>query len=297
MQNKTVNHVSATRQRLELMHIDLWALREQATQNITPRVWRDQFISDEDQHAEQHAFQVNTVEFSGSADDERAEQILRLNEQMHQSQMTQTRVEQPVEAPLTPILNKPVVVNPPEYNLQDQIVQPQISQNQISQNQIAQNQSLQDQTAQEQNSHRFEWQLCILPQVVLLVDVTAWLQLTPDADGATAISAQQSLWQNIIQALHAQSLALLWPPVIQQWQEPRGQSAYVSGFLAAYVQHKNMIVLGQMPAHQTAMLKQLLDGQALIEMPSLAEMLLNWRHKQSLWLKIREYNRLDLAQD
>lgn len=108
----------------------------------------------------------------------------------------------------------------------------------------------------------FELQAYCLSHCVLLVD-------------ATRLSAEQALlWNNIQSASIGQSAQLKWPFPLTEFQDGRGASLYVQGFVDALIQDKQLVTLGQL-SH--------LQDQKIITLPSLQEMLDQPLLKKKLW--------------
>lgn len=108
----------------------------------------------------------------------------------------------------------------------------------------------------------FELQAYVLPNCVLLLDVQDM-----NAD-------QQRLWSNIQAAKAGDYFELKWPFALAQFQDGRGASLYIQGFIDGLAQDKKVISLGRL-AH--------LENSQVICLASLAEMLEQPILKKRLW--------------
>lgn len=112
----------------------------------------------------------------------------------------------------------------------------------------------------------FEIQAVVLPKCILIVDGT---QLSAE---------QQQLWVNIQAAQVGQSYSLKWPFALAQFQDGRGVTSYVHGFLAMLQQEHTLISLGQLPITLTTKIIDLPDLQDMLDQPLLKRQL--WQHMQ-----------------
>ncbi|OTG83149.1 hypothetical protein B9T27_07435 [Acinetobacter sp. ANC 4648] len=108
----------------------------------------------------------------------------------------------------------------------------------------------------------FELQAYCLEQCVMIID-------------ATQLSTEQSqLWNNIQAAKIGKYAELKWPFPLSQFQDGRGASLYIQGFLDALTQDKQVLALGEI-VH--------LHDQKIIALAGLQEMLDQPLLKKRLW--------------
>lgn len=108
----------------------------------------------------------------------------------------------------------------------------------------------------------FEIQAYVIENSVLLID-------------STQISSEQlTLWSNIQRALIGQFYELKWPFPMLAFQDGRGASLYVQGFIDALRQERKIISLGHI-SH--------VGQQEIVELASLQEMLEQPLLKRRLW--------------
>lgn len=94
-------------------------------------------------------------------------------------------------------------------------------------------------------------------------------------DAANLTSEQQLLWSNIQRALASEFLILQWPFAWLKFQDGRGASSYVQGFIDGMCEgHKSILCLGKIPY---------LESSECIELASLQEMLDEPKLKKRLW--------------
>ena len=108
----------------------------------------------------------------------------------------------------------------------------------------------------------FELQAYVLSDCVLLLDVQEM-----NAD-------QQRLWSNIQAAKPGDYFELKWPFALAQFQDGRGASLYIQGFIDGLAQDKKVISLGRL-VH--------LENSEVICLASLAEMIEQPILKKRLW--------------
>ena len=114
-------------------------------------------------------------------------------------------------------------------------------------------------TAQVQS---FELQMYVLENCAILLETS---QLS---------DAQSQLWQNIQKARLGQYAELKWPFPLAAFQESRGLSSYIQGFLDAIATQKKILCLGQLDFIQHA---------NILYLASLEEMLAQPLLKRRLW--------------
>lgn len=112
----------------------------------------------------------------------------------------------------------------------------------------------------------FELQAVVLPNCILILQAT---DLTVE---------QQQLWSNIQAAQIGRSYHLKWPFALAQFQDGRGVSAYIQGFLAALQQEHRLISLGALPVLFDGHILQLSNLQEMLDQPLLKRQL--WQHMQ-----------------
>lgn len=94
-------------------------------------------------------------------------------------------------------------------------------------------------------------------------------------DAANLTAEQQLLWSNIQRALASEFLMLQWPFAWLKFQDGRGASSYVQGFIDGMCEgHKSILCLGKIPY---------LESSECIELASLQEMLDEPKLKKRLW--------------
>lgn len=112
----------------------------------------------------------------------------------------------------------------------------------------------------------FELQMYVLEHCAILVESS---QLT---------EKQQQLWHNIQKARPGQYAELKWPFPLADFQESRGISSYIQGFLDATANHKKLLCLGQVDFIQHASMLHLASLQDMIAQPLLKKRL--WQFMQ-----------------
>lgn len=113
----------------------------------------------------------------------------------------------------------------------------------------------------------FELQMYVLENCVLLVESS---QLN---------DAQRQLWQNIQKARLGQYAELKWPFPLAAFQESRGLSSYIQGFLDATANNKKILCLGQLDFIQHTNILHLASLEEMIAQPLLKRRL--WQLMQS----------------
>jgi hypothetical protein len=94
-------------------------------------------------------------------------------------------------------------------------------------------------------------------------------------DAANLGAEEQLLWSNIQRAVKSEFFMLQWPFAWLKFQDGRGASSYVNGFLDAMCEgSKNVLCLGKVPH---------LESSDCIQLASLKEMLQEPRLKKRLW--------------
>lgn len=114
-------------------------------------------------------------------------------------------------------------------------------------------------TAQIQS---FELQMYVLDNCAILLESS---QLN---------DAQRMLWQNIQKAKLGQYAELKWPFPLAAFQESRGLSSYIQGFLDATATNKKILCLGQL---------DFIQHSNILHLASLEEMLAQPVLKKRLW--------------
>lgn len=135
---------------------------------------------------------------------------------------------------------------------QEAVVQPIAKQSLIEKEQIVI-------TAQIQS---FELQMYVLENCAILLESS---QLN---------DAQRMLWQNIQKAKLGQYAELKWPFSLAAFQESRGLSSYIQGFLDATATSKKILCLGQL---------DFIQHSNILHLASLEEMLAQPVLKKRLW--------------
>lgn len=114
----------------------------------------------------------------------------------------------------------------------------------------------------------FVLQACSTEHYTLLANVT---ELSED---------QSDLWRNIQIAASGQYHELKWPFALQNFQDGRGATLYIQGFLDAISTEKQIITVGSIYAHNLAVEMQ---KHHFVQLASLQEMLDHPQLKRSLW--------------
>ncbi|UTO18531.1 hypothetical protein NGC85_11325 [Acinetobacter sp. Z1] len=140
----------------------------------------------------------------------------------------------------------------PLQQQQTAVVQPITKQSLIEKEQIVI-------TAQIQS---FELQMYVLDNCAILLESS---QLN---------DAQRMLWQNIQKAKLGQYAELKWPFPLAAFQESRGLSSYIQGFLDATATSKKILCLGQL---------DFIQHSNILHLASLEEMLAQPVLKKRLW--------------
>lgn len=112
----------------------------------------------------------------------------------------------------------------------------------------------------------FEIQAYQIEHCVIFVDAT---QLNDD---------QKTLWGNIQRAAFGQYFELKWPFPMLQFQDGRGASMYIQGFIDGLRQERKIISLGQLTHLNQSDVVQLASLQEMIEQPILKRRL--WQFMQ-----------------
>ena len=108
----------------------------------------------------------------------------------------------------------------------------------------------------------FELQMYVLENCAILLESS---QLN---------DAQRQLWQNIQKARLGQYAELKWPFPLTAFQESRGLSSYIQGFLDATATSKKILCLGQL---------DFIQHSNILHLASLEEMLAQPLLKRRLW--------------
>ncbi|QER39165.1 hypothetical protein F2A31_05375 [Acinetobacter suaedae] len=113
----------------------------------------------------------------------------------------------------------------------------------------------------------FELQMYVLENCAILLESS---QLN---------DAQRQLWQNIQKARLGQYAELKWPFPLAAFQESRGLSSYIQGFLDATANNKKILCLGQLDFIQHTNILHLASLEEMIAQPLLKRRL--WQLMQS----------------
>lgn len=108
----------------------------------------------------------------------------------------------------------------------------------------------------------FELQMYILESCVILVESSRFNE------------AQQQLWQNIQKAKLGQYAELKWPFPLAGFQESRGLSSYIQGFLDVTAMNKKILCLGHL---------EFIQHSNMLHLASLEEMIAQPLLKRRLW--------------
>ncbi|RZF56007.1 hypothetical protein EXE30_03555 [Acinetobacter halotolerans] len=103
----------------------------------------------------------------------------------------------------------------------------------------------------------FELQMYVLDSCAILLE------------GSQLSDAQRTLWQNIQKARLGQYAELKWPFPLVGFQESRGLSSYIQGFLDATANNKKILCLGQLDFIQHANILHLASLEEMIAQPLL----------------------------
>ena len=103
----------------------------------------------------------------------------------------------------------------------------------------------------------FELQMYVLENCAILLETS---QLS---------DAQSQLWQNIQKARLGQYAELKWPFPLAAFQESRGFSSYIQGFLDATATQKKILCLGQLDFIQHSNILYLASLEEMLAQPSL----------------------------
>ncbi len=245
--------MASSRQRLAVMGIDLWAVRHASTATVQSALWRDTTplnstdpVIDLTQHSLADVTELVKIPTTTAVI-----QLKPQPERMAQVELIETADIFHTSAALNPSISLRQQDHSHPVPLQSHAIASIRGSN---------------------DAPSFHLEGCVLNQVLLLID----------AHDLTA--SQRQLWQNLQKGLNADFVMLTWPSVFRDWQETRGQAAYIAGFLAAYATQKTVLLLGECP------LQTMLPNTQV--MPSLDQMCESPLLKKQLWLKIRECNNL-----
>lgn len=163
----------------------------------------------------------------------------------------QFQVEQEATETLTAPLS--LTLNVKSFTTQTPVVTPDQVEPPVEQSQV----DLEQGSIETQEIAAFELQAFCVNHCVIVVN-------------ATHLSAeQQQLWLNIQNALIGQYFELKWPFPVLQFQDGRGASMYVQGFLDALKQDKTVLTLGEISHLKNAEITQLASLQEMLEQPIL----------------------------
>ena len=108
----------------------------------------------------------------------------------------------------------------------------------------------------------FELQMYVLESCAILLE------------GSQLSDAQRTLWQNIQKARLGQYAELKWPFPLVGFQESRGLSSYIQGFLDATATNKKILCLGHL---------DFIQHSNILHLASLEEMIAQPLLKRRLW--------------
>lgn len=108
----------------------------------------------------------------------------------------------------------------------------------------------------------FELQMYVVESCAILIE------------GSQLSDPQRQLWQNIQKAKLGQYAELKWPFPLAAFQESRGLSSYIQGFLDATATNKKILCLGQL---------EFIQHSNILRLASLEEMLAQPLLKRRLW--------------
>ncbi|MEG0653298.1 MAG: hypothetical protein RR479_13930 [Acinetobacter sp.] len=108
----------------------------------------------------------------------------------------------------------------------------------------------------------FELQMYVVENCAILIE------------GSQLSDPQRQLWQNIQKAKLGQYAELKWPFPLAAFQESRGLSSYIQGFLDATATNKKILCLGQL---------EFIQHSNILHLASLEEMLAQPLLKRRLW--------------
>ncbi len=113
----------------------------------------------------------------------------------------------------------------------------------------------------------FALQAFSLPHCVVITETTALTE------------QQQRLWFNMQTAIPSQLHTLKWPFPLLSFQDGRGVSSYVQGFVDVLGMDKTLICLGNLPYIQQAKMMRLASLQEMLDKPLLKKQL--WQLMQN----------------
>jgi hypothetical protein len=166
----------------------------------------------------------------------------------------------------------------PQMSFETETLKPEIQTNEVQPQQIKQAESLQveitepapvqkvisekEQIVVSASVKAFELQMYVLENTAILVE------------SSHLNDEQQQLWRNIQKAKLGQYAELKWPFPLAGFQESRGLSSYIQGFLDASANNKKILCLGQL---------DFLQHSNLLYLASLEEMIAQPLLKKRLW--------------
>ncbi len=166
----------------------------------------------------------------------------------------------------------------PQMSFETETLKPEIQTNEVQSQKIKQAESPQVEIAEQAPVQKaisekeqvvvsasvqaFELQMYVLENSAILVDSS---QLNDE---------QRQLWRNIQKAKFGQYAELKWPFPLAGFQESRGLSSYIQGFLDASANNKKILCLGQL---------DFLQHSNLLYLASLEEMIAQPLLKKRLW--------------
>lgn len=166
----------------------------------------------------------------------------------------------------------------PQMSFETETLKPEIQANEVQPQKIKQAESPQveiteqvpvqkvisekEQVVVSASVQAFELQMYVLENSAILVESS---QLNDE---------QRQLWRNIQKAKFGQYAELKWPFPLAGFQESRGLSSYIQGFLDASANNKKILCLGQL---------DFLQHSNLLYLASLEEMIAQPLLKKRLW--------------
>ncbi len=166
----------------------------------------------------------------------------------------------------------------PQMSFETETLKPEIQTNEVQSQKIKQAESPQVEIAEQAPVQKA---ISEKEQVVVSASVQAFeLQMYVLENSAILVESsqlndeQRQLWRNIQKAKLGQYAELKWPFPLAGFQESRGLSSYIQGFLDASANNKKILCLGQL---------DFLQHSNLLYLASLEEMIAQPLLKKRLW--------------
>ncbi|KXO85604.1 hypothetical protein AYK86_05240 [Acinetobacter venetianus] len=166
----------------------------------------------------------------------------------------------------------------PQMSFETETLKPEIQTNEVQPQKIKQAESPQVEITEQASVQKA---ISEKEQVVVSASVQAFeLQMYVLENSAILVESshlndeQQQLWRNIQKAKLGQYAELKWPFPLAGFQESRGLSSYIQGFLDASANNKKILCLGQL---------DFLQHSNLLYLASLEEMIAQPLLKKRLW--------------